>query len=802
MDKPNLPIHRANGALSTVTSHFAITERLHGAIQQRQGDDAVLVAQGGVVPHPSIMALSPDDVFLVVGNREALQIWNLQERVCLYQIPLAVEIIVFSPDGKLCLTVGSEVRLWTTSNWKNHVVPIEADAGITAVAISSDKRNIAIGSSGGSITIYDLHTATVTKAFGEDVGRISNLLFSPASNQIVVISYKQPHAQVIQRWDIHSGSKTFSTIRIYYLYHPETFFWASGKLLGLCSHDTIIRAYDVLSKKRIRQFDVHPHRKINDVYISADHKKLIVCHDGERRTFLRCWDISSGRCIQSFDSNSVRITVLNGGNQLLAKNVFDDYLALWDFIYGVEVARFGKKFLYVHDISDDGVYYIQYDEETSTAHLAYNFNNKERVFLDAVMPLSIKFLHSKLLCQYKEDPLAQDCTIEVKDYKEAVGCRVRLSLTKGERILRIAMSEDSKLLLTASSSEVLKSWDIRLHTILPDSNALLSWECNTSDKLHLPRIALSPDTRFSFASTSNGITIWYNISGKIKGQIETDGFTTDFCITPDSKKLLYCDNSGVCIWDIEHSALISTFTGHSGCPSAVCISPDGRWAASGDNDGCILLWNIADGSIITTFSGHTACISKLVIVSDKKMLVSGADDGTVRYWDIATGKELACCYMTKSGVVTVTPDKRYDTPDGRCEYLRWTIDNKSYPLEYLKDRYYTPGLLKEVLGNHFNGEDDEEYNQSSTCQNSQTTTNTRDTCQQLLSNAKKNTGKNETDRETDQSTTAATTGSAADNTSGDRGTERAVAPPRFETASQSGEQQGVLLTCQREFSRR
>ncbi len=86
----------------------------------------------------------------------------------------------------------------------------------------------------------------------------------------------------------------------------------------------------------------------------------------------------------------------------------------------------------------------------------------------------------------------------------------------------------------------------------------------------------------------------------------------------------------------------------SGQPDAVPIafSPDGKWLASGGDEGHINLWDVTSGKTIRTFrhAMRENCwneLSSLSFSPDSKLLASAGGDGNVRLWDVATGKELA-----------------------------------------------------------------------------------------------------------------------------------------------------------------
>ncbi|MGJ3252693.1 MAG: protein kinase domain-containing protein [Elainellaceae cyanobacterium] len=94
---------------------------------------------------------------------------------------------------------------------------------------------------------------------------------------------------------------------------------------------------------------------------------------------------------------------------------------------------------------------------------------------------------------------------------------------------------------------------------------------------------------------------------------------------------------------------IHTLLGHSGAVSAIAISPNGQWLASGGADRSIKLWDLQSGMLVHTFAGrslwfgdgHRDRISSLQFASDSSQVLSGSDDGTIKLWDINTRQCIA-----------------------------------------------------------------------------------------------------------------------------------------------------------------
>jgi len=84
-----------------------------------------------------------------------------------------------------------------------------------------------------------------------------------------------------------------------------------------------------------------------------------------------------------------------------------------------------------------------------------------------------------------------------------------------------------------------------------------------------------------------------------------------------------------------HGQYLKSFLDYTVYPLSVCISPDGRFAFSGNSDGTILRWDTSGVKHPLNFDQHHAGpVRSLSISQDGTLLVSGGKDGIARIWNI------------------------------------------------------------------------------------------------------------------------------------------------------------------------
>jgi len=81
---------------------------------------------------------------------------------------------------------------------------------------------------------------------------------------------------------------------------------------------------------------------------------------------------------------------------------------------------------------------------------------------------------------------------------------------------------------------------------------------------------------------------------------------------------------------------VRMFTGHMGNITALAASPNGKFVASADDRGEVLLWDLAAGRLVKRMRGHgRGGVWSLDWSVESSVLVSAGADGTVRVWDVA-----------------------------------------------------------------------------------------------------------------------------------------------------------------------
>ncbi len=242
----------------------------------------------------------------------------------------------------------------------------------------------------------------------------------------------------------------------------------------------------------------------------------------------------------------------------------------------------------------------------------------------------------------------------------------------------IALSPDSRLLVSGSVDKTVKLWDLESGQVRqslsghsqeiwsvafsPEGSKIASssgdgtikvWETSTGNLLHtlsdhtawVMAVTFSPDGKqLASGGFDNTIKLWNAETGELIRSIAAhSGWVFSLAYSPDGQLLASGSfDRSIKIWHTQTGEVVRTLEGGLYRFRSVAFSPDGQWLAGASGDSSILIWQVSSGQVVRTLFGHSDAVHSIAFSPDGHTLVSGGGslDSTIKLWNIGTGQLL------------------------------------------------------------------------------------------------------------------------------------------------------------------
>jgi WD40 repeat protein len=240
------------------------------------------------------------------------------------------------------------------------------------------------------------------------------------------------------------------------------------------------------------------------------------------------------------------------------------------------------------------------------------------------------------------------------------------------------VSRDGRFIVSASSDEELKMWDVatgrELRTLVghrnsietcafsPDARRIVSggrdgklklWDTLSGREVlplsgHRDAIAtcaFSSNGRYiASASYDDTLRIWDANNGKELRRLRGHKANVVACVfSPDSSRVVSgASDGGLKVWSVRSGREVAALAGHEKGVWSCAFAPNGRFLVSASEDGTLRRWDVTANRLLKTYEGHAGPVWTCAISSDSRRIVSGSKDKMIRLWDAHSGRELAC----------------------------------------------------------------------------------------------------------------------------------------------------------------
>lgn len=585
---------------------------------------------------------------VTAARDRTIRVWDAATCQCIttFETTAAVRQLAVHPTATLLagITVAGGLVLIDWETGESFALERPENEVVASVAFSPDGNQLAVGTDGGVISLWDATSKGQQGRLSGHRGRVSSLRFSPDSTLLASGSGDKT-ARV---WNIALQSQvneleTGAPI-------SDLAFSIDGRRLLVGSHDWHAQAWDFVNEDRLA---LQTGSAVQQVAFTAAGRRVVTLSRGG---VVKLWDADSGADLQLLGGPLVhanRVAVSPDGGTI-AVGCHDGSLRLFNAETGDHIAT--------QSGSHGGVTEVTFltDDQVLTAGFAWAARSWQ--FTRAGEPGRLAYL--------QRAPFKACCFIPGTSWLATGSTSHSVGLWDSQTGMLIGQLPDfvtCRTLAASPDGSRLAAGGRRNDACVWDLFAGVVHANFRGHNNEVSSVAFSPDGRYlATGSFDASVRLWSLDSGRAVARFETGGLrVVSVAFHPAGKQLavgMHQRRPGqktVQVWNIPAGTL-ATELDESLPTHAVAFNSRGDQLAAVTTGGLITIFDFRTGDRIHRLAGHTGVVGSLVFTADGTRLLSGSEDGSARLWDTGTGDVVAEFRRHQGGITaaSLTADTR------------------------------------------------------------------------------------------------------------------------------------------------
>eukprot|EP01105_Mastigella_eilhardi_P004925 TRINITY_DN1663_c0_g1_i1.p1 TRINITY_DN1663_c0_g1~~TRINITY_DN1663_c0_g1_i1.p1 ORF type:complete len:1342 (-),score=293.54 TRINITY_DN1663_c0_g1_i1:57-4082(-) len=558
--------------------------------------------------------------------------------------------IDFAPDSSQLAAAyrDGSVKLWDTSTCAELATLSVGNGHATWCRYATGRHLLATYESGVSL-VWDVKTSNVahTLLSEKEEPALCCAVFAYSSGVVVAVGYEDGLVSIFHVDSLGAGQdkvRPSTTFQAHDTVVKCVAYSSSGSLLATVSNDKVAKLWscdqgNVLDTESCFQTLRHHVRSLSAcVFLSGSDDLITAAMD----RFAVHWSVSgSPDILFEGHTQNVSACAVSPDDKYVVTGSFDKSVKLWETATGTNIATLEghSHFITAVAFSPDSRFIATGSLDMSTRLYdvcdALSGQQEGRSNEHGAMVKAVQYCRaSGLVATGSWDRTAKLFATD--------GREVASFASHPKRVNAVALTPE--VLVTASSDNTLKVWDLKLKedvlTLTGHTQPVFAC-CLSHNGLYLASGSVDTTARIWLLETGEEVGV---LSGH-KDWIATLDFSpSDRLLCTGSKDTL------VKVWNSQTGEEVTTLVGNTNGLLAVKFSPDESLIASGGEDCVLRVWG-AGGSfpLVRQFKGHTHEITAVCFFANNSNLVAtSSSDKTVRVWDIYAGGEVVVFYTALS----------------------------------------------------------------------------------------------------------------------------------------------------------